>query len=382
MTDTSDLTAADTADTIRFLSADGTLAPTVAAEPFQHLVDALTDADLERFYRDMVTSRAFDRQATNLQRQGQLALWPPSFGQEAAQVGSVRAARAQDHIFPSYREHIVATSRGVDPIGIIKLMRGVSHGGWDPTDPANGNVHLYTLVLASQTLHATGYAMGMNFDGRTATGNPETDQATLVYYGDGSSSQGDAHEAMVFAASYQTPQVFFLQNNQWAISVPVARQSRTPLYQRAAGYGMPSFQIDGNDVLASYAVTRHALESARGGNGPAAIEAVTYRRGAHTTSDDPTKYRTSDKESSWARRDPIDRLQMFLKARGASEEFFAGADQEAAAFAEDVRVRAVELVADSADSLFNHVYTDDHPLMAAQREWLAEYEASFEGDAA
>ena len=382
MTDTSDLTAADTADTIRFLSADGTLAPTVAAEPFQHLVDALTDADLERFYRDMVTSRAFDRQATNLQRQGQLALWPPSFGQEAAQVGSVRAARAQDHIFPSYREHIVATSRGVDPIGIIKLMRGVSHGGWDPTDPANGNVHLYTLVLASQTLHATGYAMGMNFDGRTATGNPETDQATLVYYGDGSSSQGDAHEAMVFAASYQTPQVFFLQNNQWAISVPVVRQSRTPLYQRAAGYGMPSFQIDGNDVLASYAVTRHALESARGGNGPAAIEAVTYRRGAHTTSDDPTKYRTSDEESSWARRDPIDRLQMFLKARGASEEFFASADQEAAAFAEDVRVRAVELVADSADSLFNHVYTDDHPLMAAQREWLAEYEASFEGDAA
>jgi 2-oxoisovalerate dehydrogenase E1 component alpha subunit len=364
---------------ISVLAADGSYAPTPSAEPFLPLVEALTEADLETFYRDMVTSRAFDRQATNLQRQGQLALWPPSFGQEAAQVGSIRAARPQDHIFPSYREHIVATIRGVDPVGIIRLMRGVSHGGWNPLDPANGNTRLYTLVLGSQTLHATGYGMGLVFDGRTGTGDPERDEAVIVYYGDGASSQGDVHEAMVFAASYRTPQVFFLQNNQWAISVPVAVQSRTALSRRGYGYGMPSHRIDGNDVLISYAVTRHALEAARAGEGPSAIEAVTYRRGAHTTSDDPTKYRTGSEEEGWALRDPIARLRTYLEGRGASAAFFDEVDEGAAAHADDVRTRAVTLTAPEAPSMFAHVYTDDHPLMAEQARWLADYEASLDG---
>src|SRR5690606_33935023 len=142
-------------------------------------------------YRDMAVIRAFDQQATMLQRQGQLALWPPSLGQEAAQVGSARAARAQDTIFPSYREHVVAKIRGVDPVSILGLMRGTTHGGWDPEDPGNGNTRLYTLVLGTQTLHATGFAMGLNFDGRTATGNPDKDEAVVVYYGDGSASEGD-----------------------------------------------------------------------------------------------------------------------------------------------------------------------------------------------
>ena len=249
----------DVPSVVRVLDADGTIAPTPAAERYLSAIDALTDQQLEDFYRDMVVIRAFDRQATNLQRQGQLALWPPSYGQEAAQVGSARAARAQDHIFPSYREHVVARIRGVDPIGIIGLMRGRTHGGWNPTDPANGNTHIYTLVLGSQTLHATGLGMGLVFDGRCGTGDADRDEAVIVYYGDGASSQGDVHEAMVFAASFRTPEVFFLQNNQWAISVPVATQSPAPLVRRGEGYGMPSIQIDGNDVLASYAVTRRAL---------------------------------------------------------------------------------------------------------------------------
>lgn len=189
--------------------------------------------------------------------------------------------------------------RGVDPVDIIKLMRGVSHGGWDPTDPKNGNTRLYTLVLGSQVLHAAGYGMGLVFDGRTGTGDADRDEAVIVYYGDGASSQGDVHEAMVFAASYQAPTVFFLQNNHWAISVPVSTQSRVPLVQRSAGYGIPSVRVDGNDVLASYAVSRVALDEARAGNGPQAIEAVTYRLGAHTTSDDPTKYRGTDEEQYW-----------------------------------------------------------------------------------
>jgi len=364
---------------VQVLDAAGRFAPSESAERYLPLIEKISDAELEQFYRDMVVIRAIDTQATNLQRQGQLALWPPSRGQEAAQVGSGRAARAQDTIFPSYREHAVTRIRGVDPVDIIKLMRGVSHGGWDPTDPKNGNTRLYTLVLGSQVLHATGYAMGLSFDGRSGTGDPDRDEAVIVYYGDGASSQGDVHEAMVFAASYQSPTVFFLQNNHWAISVPVSTQSRVPLVQRSAGYGIPSVRVDGNDVLASYAVSRVALDEARGGEGPRAIEAVTYRVGAHTTSDDPTKYRGSDEEESWAQRDPIARMRAFLSGKGAAEGFFAEVEAEAADAAEDLRARTVELGPPSADKMFDHVYSEPHPLIAEQKAWRAAYEASFEG---
>ncbi len=366
----------DDASLVRILAADGTISPSPAAEPYLAAAEAVTDAELQQFYRDMVAVRAFDREATLLQRQGQLALWPPSFGQEAAQVGSARALRPQDHVFPSYREHVVCMIRGVDPVNIIRLMRGLTHGGWDPFDPANGNTHLYTLVLGSQTLHATGLAMGVAFDGKSGSGDPDRDEAVIVYYGDGASSQGDVHEAMVFASSYRTPQVFFLQNNQWAISVPVATQSPAPLVRRGEGYGMPSIQIDGNDVLASYVVTRQALEEARAGHGPRAIEAITYRRGAHTTSDDPTKYRTSEEEEAWALRDPVVRLRTYLESRGTAEAFFADAAAEADAIAADARARTVALGGLTADGIFRHVYSEPHPLLAEQEHWLAEYERS------
>ena len=366
---------------VRVLEADGSFAPSPASEQYLPLIDALTDAELEQFYRDMVIIRAIDTQATNLQRQGQLALWPPSRGQEAAQVGSAHAARRQDTIFPSYREHVVTRIRGVDPVDIIKLMRGLSHGGWDPTDPKNGNTRIYTLVLGSQTLHAAGYGMGLAFDGKTGSGDPERDEAVVVYYGDGASSQGDVHEAMVFAASYDAPVLFFLQNNHWAISVPVETQSKVPLVGRGAGYGIPSVRVDGNDVLASYAVSRALLDESRAGLGPRAIEAVTYRMGAHTTSDDPTKYRGSDEEQRWAQRDPIARMRGFLLGRGAGEAFFAGVDAEAADAAEDLRARTVELPAPGRGAIFDHVYSEPHPLIAEQKAWLEQYEASFEGGA-
>jgi pyruvate dehydrogenase E1 component alpha subunit len=374
-------TSPDDPALVRFLAADGSFAPSEAAEPYRELVDGLRDADLEEFYRDMAVIRAFDVQATNLQRQGQLALWPPSFGQEAAQVGSARAARSQDHLFPSYREHVVTRIRGVDPIDIIRLMRGLTHGGWNPTDPRNGNTHIYTLVLGAQTLHATGFAMGMVLDGRCGTGDPERDEAVIVYYGDGASSQGDVHEAMVFAASYRTPEVFFLQNNQWAISVPVSTQSPAPLFKRGEGYGMPSIPVDGNDVLASWAVSRVALDEARSGLGPRAIEAMTYRMGAHTTSDDPTKYRTSDEEESWRRRDPIARMEAYLRGRGASDTFFADVEAESRAVADDVRTRTNALGGIGTELMFDHVYSAPHPLIDEQRQWFADYEASFEGGA-
>ncbi|MGO2660442.1 thiamine pyrophosphate-dependent enzyme [Mycetocola reblochoni] len=368
------------ADTVRFLDENGRFAPTASAEPYLERLDALGDDDHTTFLRDMRFSRALDTEATNLQRQGQMALWPPSRGQEGAQVGSGRAARAQDHIFPSYREHIVPVIRGVDPIDIVRLMKGLSNGGWDPTDPSNGNTHLYTLVLAAQTLHATGYAMGIGLDGACATGDVDRDEAVLVYFGDGSTSEGDASESLVFAASYQTPQVFFLQNNHWAISVPVERQSRVPLVNRPGGFGIPGVQIDGNDVLASYAVTAHHLDEARSGLGPAYIEALTYRMGAHTTSDDPTKYRLNDEVDYWSTRDPIARFDAYLLAKGADEALLARADADAADFASDVRRRALALQPPGREEIFDHVYAQDHPRIDEQSAWLDDYERQMEAE--
>ncbi|MEI5584583.1 MULTISPECIES: thiamine pyrophosphate-dependent dehydrogenase E1 component subunit alpha [unclassified Agromyces] len=367
-----------TAPTLQLLTHEGELRPSAEAEPYLPVIEALPDAALEQFYRDMAVSRRIDVMGANLQRQGQLALWVPSHGQEAAQVGSARAARPQDHIFPSYREHVVGMIRGLDPVDIVKLLRGVTLGGWNPSE--NGNFHLYTLVLASQTLHATGYAMGLQFDGATATGDPEADAAVLVYYGDGSTSQGDASEALVFASSYQTPQVFFVQNNQWAISVPVSRQSRSPLSLRGGGFGMPGIRIDGNDVLVSYAVTRHALEEARAGAGPSLIEAVTYRMGAHTTADDPTKYRTDDEVAYWTARDPLTRYRTWLEGRGASAAFFDEVDAEAGDVAADLRRRALDATAPPRSAIFEHVYSEPHPVVEAQAAWLEAYENSFEGE--
>ena len=369
-----------TAPTVQLLTPSGELRPTPEAEEYLPLVEALPDSMLEQFYRDMAISRRLDLACANLQRQGQLALWVPSHGQEAAQVGSAHAARAQDHIFPSYREHVVGMIRGLDPVAILSLLRGATLGGWNPAE--NGNFHLYTLVLASQTLHATGYAMGIQFDRLVGTGDPDVDAAVLVYYGDGSTSQGDASEALVFASSYETPQVFFVQNNQWAISVPVSRQSRSPLSLRGGGFGMPGVRIDGNDVLISYAVTRQSLEEARAGEGPSLIEALTYRMGAHTTADDPTKYRTDAEVEYWAERDPITRYRTWLESRGASASFFDEVEVEAADVAADVRRRALDVPAPSRDQIFAHVYSEPHPLMAEESAWLQAFESGFEGGAA
>jgi len=368
-----------TAETVRMLDANGVLSTDGVADEYLQYIGRLTDAELQQFHRDMVITRRFDVEATNLQKQGEMALWVPSIGQEAAQVGSAHAARPQDHLFPAYREHAVGMIRGLDPLRIIELLRGNTHGGWNPDE--TGNFHLYTLVIGSHTLHATGYAMGIAFDGNYATGALETDEAVMVYFGDGSTSQGDVSEALVFAASYQTPQVFFLQNNHWAISVPVSVQSRTPLVNRSAGFGIPGVQIDGNDVLASYAVTAKNLDDARSGRGPRFIEALTYRIGAHTSSDDPTKYRTDTELQSWVARDPITRYEAWLRSKGEGDKFFADVQDEAEDLAADIRRRTHELQNPSSDKIFDHVYSEAHPVTADQKQWLAGYESSFGGAA-
>jgi pyruvate dehydrogenase E1 component alpha subunit len=203
----------------------------------------------------------------------------------------------------------------------------------------------------------------------------------MVYFGDGSTSEGDLNEAMVFAASYQTPQVFFLQNNHLAISVPVTTQSRTPLYLRPRGFGIPSVQVDGNDVLASYAVTAKYLDDSRSGLGPRFIEALTYRIGAHTTSDDPTRYQDDALFAAWQGKDPISRYETFLRDRGVEQAFFDDVAAEAAAVAEDTRVRTLALENPTAPRIFQNVYSEPHPVTAAQQQWLAGYEASFGAEA-
>ena len=365
----------ETSATIQLLSPEGRLVENAANEELHALVRELDEGQLRRFHRDMAVTRRFDVEAANLQRQGQMGLWVPSFGQEAAQVGSAYGRRQQDHVFPSYREHAVALVNGIDLVDIIELLRGNTHGGWDPKQ--HNNFHLYTLVIGSQALHAHGYAMGIGLDGAHGSGDVERDEAVIVYFGDGATSQGDVSEAFVFAASYNSPQVFFLQNNHWAISVPVERQSRTPLYLRSTGFGIPAMQIDGNDVLASWAATRQSMDAARTGQGPRFIEALTYRIGAHTSSDDPTKYRDGADVDAWRAKDPIARFETYLRGLGTEESFFEEVREEADAIAADARRRTMEMVGPPASVIFDHVYTDPHPLMAEQKAWLERYEASY-----
>ena len=330
---------------------------------------------LRGLYRDMVPVRRFDGEATSLQRQGELGLWAQCLGQEAAQVGSGRALAPHDYAFPSYREHGVAHTRGVDLADLLRLFRGIDHGGWDPR--AHG-FHPYTLVVGAHTLHATGYAMGVQRDGLVGTGDPARDTAVIAYFGDGATSQGDVNESFVYAAVNNAPLVLFCQNNQWAISVPPSRQSRVPLVRRGDGFGIPSVRVDGNDVLASYAVTAMALERARSGGGPTFIEAFTYRIGAHTTSDDPTRYRSAAEDEYWRQRDPIERLRLLLVAEGElPETFVAALEVEATALAERIRAFVHGLPRPATSEMFEHVYATPHAIVDSERAWFAQYEASF-----
>jgi pyruvate dehydrogenase E1 component alpha subunit len=281
--------------------------------------------------------------------------------------------------FPTYREHGVAWCRGVDPAKLLELYRGVSHGGWDPKEH---NFHLYTIVIGSQTLHATGYAMGIQRDG----GVGEDGAAAIAYFGDGATSQGDVNEAFIWASVNNAPVVFFCQNNQWAISEPLERQSRVPLYQRANGFGFPGIRVDGNDVLACLAVTRSALQAAREGQGPTLIEAYTYRMGAHTTTDDPTRYRLSAELESWKLKDPIERVKQYLiRTERADMSFFEAIDAEADQVGARVRKACLEMPNPDPATMFDSVYAAPNQMLAAEREQFAAYLDSFaeaESDAA
>ncbi|GAA3728859.1 pyruvate dehydrogenase E1 component alpha subunit [Spinactinospora alkalitolerans] len=332
----------------------------------------LSHEEMRGLYRDLVLVRRIDTEAVALQRVGELGLWASLLGQEAAQVGSGRALRSNDMAFPSYRDHGVAWCRGVDHKALLALYRGVTNGGWDP---AEHGFHLYTIVIGTQALHATGYAMGIQRDGAVG----EDGSAVITYFGDGATSQGDTNEAFNYAAVNNAPVVFFCQNNQWAISEPLERQSRVPIYRRAAGFGFPGVRLDGNDVFASLAVTRSALQHAREGQGPTLIEAFTYRMGAHTTNDDPTRYRVSAELEEWRLKDPIARLHAFLTREGiADEAFLKGVEAEAEELGESVRRDCRELPEPDPLDIFHEVYAEPHVHIDRQRAEFADYLASFE----
>jgi 2-oxoisovalerate dehydrogenase E1 component alpha subunit len=328
---------------------------------------SVTDAELRDLYRDMALVRRLDTEAIALQRQGELGLWASCLGQEAAQVGSGKVLRPDDFAFPTYRDHGVIWTRGIQPLEMLAMYRGVTNGGWDPTERRCG---LSTIVIGNQVLHAVGYGMGIQFDG--------SDDAVIAYFGDGATDEGDVNEAFVFAAVYNAPVVLFCQNNQWAISQPRETHSRVPIFERARGFGFPGVMVDGNDVLAVMAVTREALDRARSGAGPTLIEAYTYRMSPHTTSDDPTRYRHSSEVEVWRLRDPIERLKVFLARQGiADRSYFDQIEHEAEALARLVREGVRSLPDPPAAAMFDNVYAEPHPTLARQRQEFVEYEASF-----
>ena len=360
---------------------------------FSSYVQDVDAEQLREAYRLMYITRRIDDEGTALQRQGQMALWAPSSGQEAAQIGSALAFAPNDYIFPSYREHAVAFARGVDFRELITIFRGSQTHGWDPK---KHNFHVYTKVLAAQVTHAVGYAMGLNFDadiaaetGQLQTGqgqatNPENDTvkpAVGVYFGDGSSTEGEVHEAMVFAASYDAPVLFFVQNNRWAISVPFDVQSRVPISTRAQGYGFEGLRVDGNDALGTLAVTRYALDKIRRGEGPVLIEAETYRLGPHTTADDPTKYRDDEELQQYLNADQLIRLEKHLRENGhADDAFFEKLAEEAQELATGVREAAIASEPYEFDRFFDRAYAEEHLQVEEEREFYRNYVAGFEED--
>src|ERR1700729_2447546 len=325
-------------------------------------LDLPGDDVLVGLHRQMVLGRRFDTQATALTKQGRLAVYPSARGQEAGEIGAVAALRPQDWLFPTYRDSMAVVARGVDPVEVLTLLRGDWHCGYDPYAH---RVAPQCTPLATNTLHAVGVAHAARLKGE--------DTVALVMLGDGATSEGDTHAALNFAAVWQAPVVFFVQNNGYAISVPLAKQSAAPsLAHKGIGYGVPAMLIDGNDAAAVYAAVQRAVAFAAGGFGPTLIEALTYRIEAHTNADDATRYRGQDEVEGWLARDPLARIRQHLLARGLLDEpAVAALDAEAEAEAAALRQRMNTGSAGDPADLFRYVYAEPTPALGRQQQELA-----------
>jgi pyruvate dehydrogenase E1 component alpha subunit len=343
-------------DPIQLVTPDGSPAPDARYEL------TLPAPTLTRLYELMAATRELDTEFVNLQRQGQLALYPSCRGQEAAQVGCAAALRDDDWLFPQYRELGVFLVRGIAPGGVGAAWRGTWHGGMGFTDRACAPM---SIPIGTQALHAVGAAMAARYLAE--------DSVTVGFIGDGATSEGDVHEALNFAAVFAAPCLFYVQNNQWAISVPLERQLRAPsIAHKAVGYGMPGVRVDGNDVLACFAVVAEAARRARAGEGPTLIEAVTYRLGPHTTSDDPARYRTEQEVEQWAALDPLPRFERYLRRQDLWD---AALEERVAARSAGLRAELRDAVFDAADlpatDVFDYVFAEPTRELLAQRGQLA-----------
>jgi pyruvate dehydrogenase E1 component alpha subunit len=314
--------------------------------------------DLKRLYRAMVLGRRLDERMLKLQRQGRIGTFAPIKGQEAAQIGSVFTLEPRDWMVPSFRDTAAMLWRGWPIDRLLAFYAGRLEGGQPGPEQHDLPV---TIPVATQLPHAVGLAYGIQYRGE--------DAVVMTYFGDGATSEGDFHEAANFAGVWHVPLVFVCQNNQWAISVPLKKQtnSRT-IAQKSGAYGFPGIQVDGNDVLAVYAASREAVDRARAGGGPTLIECVTYRLGVHTTADDPTKYRTDEEVKFWEQKDPLTRFRAYLEKKKLLD---ASVDEQV----DEEIARAVERfeAMPPADPLamFDHAYAELTPDLAAQRAELA-----------
>ncbi|MFG1805478.1 pyruvate dehydrogenase (acetyl-transferring) E1 component subunit alpha [Streptomyces sp. NPDC049040] len=340
-------------------------------EPYRLLgTPAAADLDpalLDRLYGQLVRGRRYNRQATALTKQGRLAVYPSSTGQEACEIAAALALRPRDWLFPSYRDTLAVVARGVDPVEALTLLRGDWHTGYDSREH---RVAPLSTPLATQLPHAVGLAHAARLSGDPVV--------ALAMVGDGGTSEGDFHEALNFAAVWQAPVVFLVQNNGFAISVPLDKQTAAPtLAHKAVGYGMPGRLVDGNDAAAVHQVLSEAVERAREGGGPTLVEALTYRIDAHTNADDATRYREESEVAAWREHDPVELLERELTARGLLDD--AGRQRaldDAEAMAADLRTRMHEDPRLDPAELFTHVYAEPTPQLREQAAQLrAEREA-------
>jgi pyruvate dehydrogenase E1 component alpha subunit len=324
---------------------------------------------LVRALGELTIARRLNDQAYALVRQGRLAVYPSSHGQEACQVAAAQVLADEDWLFPTYRDTVAAVCRGVDPVEVLTLLKGDWHSGYDPYEH---KVAPQATPLATQLPHAVGVAHAARLRGEPAV--------VMAMAGDGATSEGDFHEALNFAAVFAAPVVFFVQNNEYAISVPLSRQSVAPsLAHKGIGYGVPGERVDGNDVAALLAVLGGAVDRARAGEGPQLIEAHTYRMQAHTNADDATRYRNDEEVAAWGERDPITRLDTYLRGQGLlSDARVAEFAAEAERVAAHVREGLSRDVEPDPAQLFAHVYTKPTAQLVEQAALVAD-ELSREG---